>query len=290
MNKQGFGFLTISQNTAHIDYLRLAYAQACNLKAIHREWKYAVILDQNTKKEITNSCKDVFDFIIDLPHDENEQQSQWKLANEYQVFNLSPFKETIKVEADLVVTRPIDHWLTAFRFRDVVLSFKCKNYRQEFSTSRTYRHFFDDNDLPDIYSGLMYFRYSVFAQKFFNTAKQILDNWSYLQTHVLKNCRENTPSTDVLYSLTSKILGVENCTIPSFEYINFVHMKPSIQGWADSGKWQDMTVVEQDNDMIRIHNLNQYHPIHYHEKDFINLERLNYFERRYRATRTDQSI
>ena len=287
ISKDGVGFVTFAQNTASIDYLRLAYAQACNIKSIHSNVKYAVIVDKQAYKEISKLCQNVFDRIIVLEQDNNLPQSNWKLANEYQIFNLSPFKETIKLESDILFTRPIDHWITAFRFKDVVLSLGCKNYRQQNSSNRTYRQFFDHNDLPDVYSGLMYFRFSLFAQTFFNTAKQIFDNWSYIKLNLLKNCREDTPSTDILYAITTKILGVENCTLPSFDFIKFVHMKPSIQQWSDVGNWQEMTMVEQDNDMIRIHNLNQYDPIHYYEKSFLTNERLNYYERRFSSTGTN---
>lgn len=287
MSKQGVGFLTFAQNTAKIDYLRLAYAQACNFRSLNKNLQYAVVLDQETKKSLTKSCYEVFDYIIELPYDENSVDSDWKLANEYQAFALTPFKETIKVESDLLLTRSIEHWITAFRFRDVVLSVGCKNYRQQRSSTRIYRQFFDDNDLPDVYNGLMYFRYSVFAQKFFTTAKKILDAWDYLKVNVLRNCRENSPSTDVLYAITAKTLGVDLCTLPSFDFINFVHMKPAIQGWSYTGEWQKMTTVEQDEDMLRIHNLNQYDPVHYYEKDFMTNERLSYYEQRYYRSRVD---
>jgi hypothetical protein len=284
MNKSGVGFLTFAQNNSSTDYLRLAYAQACNFKSIHRQMKYAVIVDKPTAACLTPSCHEVFDYIIELEHDYNHENSEWKFANECQAFTLTPFKETIKLESDLLVTRPIDHWLTAFRLKDVVLSTGCKNYRQQLSDKRTYRKFFDDNELPDVYNGLMYFRFSQFANQFFHTAKQILDNWDYLKNNILKNCRENVPSTDVLYAITAKTLGVENCTLPSLQFINFVHMKSAIQNWSDMGDWQQMTTVEQDENMIRIHNLNQYDPIHYYEKSFITDERLEHYEQQYRRS------
>jgi hypothetical protein len=288
MNKNGIGFLTFAQNNSNTDYLKLAYAQACNFKSIHPGMKYAVIVDKQTSNQITTSCREVFDYILELEHDYNNTGNEWKFANECQAFALTPFKETIKIESDLLLTRPIDHWLTAFRLKDLVLSFGCKNYRQQKSDKRTYRKFFDDNELPDVYNGLMYFRYSLFAQRFFNTAKQILDNWDHLKIHVFKNCREETPSTDVLYSITAKILGVENCTLPSMDFINFVHMKPSIQDWSEVGDWQQMTIVEHDGHMIRIHNLNQYDPIHYYSKSFITDERLQHYEQQYRRFCSDR--
>jgi hypothetical protein len=229
------GFLTIAQNTADVDYLRLAYLQALNVKATHPGAKYAVIVDFETYCEMTDKNKRVFDHIITLA-DDNSKSDSWKLGNEYKVFELSPFKETIKVESDLLFTSNIDHWLSAFRLKDLVLSTGCRTYRQELATSRAYRKFFDDNNLPDIYQGLMYFRYSQLASMFFLTAQRIYRNWDYLKNNVLKNCREETPSTDVLYALAAQVIGVENCTLPSLDFINFVHLKPGINGWGNTDR------------------------------------------------------
>ena len=276
------GFLTFAQNTDKIDYLRLAYCQAMNVKSLHPTAKYAVICDKNTINQITDKHTKVFDHIIELPYDENDTDSTWKLSNEYQVFSLSPFKETIKLESDLLFTRNIDHWWNAFRLRDVVLSTGCRTYRQELSTSRLYRKFFDDNDLPDIYNGLMYFRYSKTASDFFLTAQRILRNWNYLRDTVLKNCREDIPSTDVLYAVTAKTIGVELCTIPTMDFINFIHLKPGINGWGNTDQsWQDIVMHDRDNQMIKIHNLNQYNPVHYYDKSYVTEELLNEYERTY---------
>ena len=282
MSKNGRGFVTFAQNTDSVNYLELAYLQALNIKTIHPFEKYAVIVDNATNQKINDKHNKVFDYVIQLPYDENNEFSTWKLANEYQVFDLTPFKETIKVECDLLFTRTISHWWNAFRLRDLVLNTGCKNYRQESATSRTYRKFFDDNELPDIYNGLMYFRFSQVASEFFLTAKRILRNWEYLKVNVLKNCREENPSTDVLYALAAKTLGIEKCTIPTMNFLNFVHMKPAINNWGDTSmSWQDMVLCETDNNMIRINNLNQYNPVHYHEKSYATEELINYYERAY---------
>ena len=274
------GFLTIAQNTDDVDYLRLAYLQALNVKSTHPGSKYAVILDKNTASNLTSNNKKIFDHIIILDKD-NSENSNWKLGNEYKVFKLSPFKETIKIESDLLFTRNIDHWFTAFRLKDIVLCTGCKTYRQEIANSRLYRKFFDDNNLPDIYQGLMYFRYSQTADFFFFTARQIYENWEYLKNNVLKNCRENAPSTDVLYALTAQVIGVENCTLPSIDFINFIHLKPGINGWGNSDEsWQKIVNYEQDGNMIRVFNLNQYYPVHYYDKDFATENLIKYYEQR----------
>lgn len=282
MNKSGQGFVTFAQNTDQVDYLKLAYIQCMNVKLTQNMAKFAVIVDKKTKNAITNEHVDTFDYIIELPYDENDDNSAWKLGNEYQVFSLTPFKETVKLECDLLFTRSIEHWWSAFRLRDVFLSSSCKNYRQEISNNRSYRKFFDDNELPDVYNGLMYFRYSQLASEFFLTAQEIYKNWEYISTHLLKNCREDKPSTDVLYALTTKIIGQEHCTIPSMNFVNFVHMKNQInQFGGDSEDWTEIVMHERDLDMMRINNLNQYDPVHYYNKTYITDEILDDYRQRY---------
>lgn len=260
------GYLTIAQNTEKVNYLELAYVQAMSIKGTMPKSLYAVAVDQKTHQLVEEKHRKIFDHIIVIPVDYAVDDA-WKLANEWQVFGLTPFKETIKIESDLVITRDINHWKHLFRNNDVVLSVGCKDYMQQPSNVRAYRKVFDDNALPDVYSGLMYFRYSKFAHHFFSTAKQIYQSWDTVRSS-LKNCRDPEPTTDLVYAITASIEGVEHCTLPADSFVNFVHMKPEINGWANK-PFSDIVVVETDLPMIRINNVNQYHPLHYHNKDWI---------------------
>jgi len=269
------GFMTIAQNTADVDYLRLAYVQAMSIKLTMPGSLYAVAVDRNTLEQVTEQHRKVFDYVITIEND-LAQDETWKLSNEWQAFYLTPFKETIKLESDIVFTRSIAHWWTAFRLKNVVLSTGCRDYKQELSNSREYRKLFDDNELPDTYNGLMYFRYTREATQFFTLAEQIFKNWAYLRDNVLLNCRDNNPTTDVVYALTAKLIGVEDCTL-SMDFINFVHMKPAINKWT-STPWPELVMCETDLPMVRIANTNQYHPIHYHEKTWVTDELVKEYE------------
>jgi hypothetical protein len=286
MNKQGKGFVTFAQNTETVDYLKLAYLQALNIKSIHQDASYSVIVDKKTKNTITGrNWIDIFDNIIDLPYDENAEDSDWKLANEYQIFQLTPYKETIKLESDLLFTRSMNHWWSALRLKDIVFSYHCKNYRSENREYSIYRKFFVDNQLPDLYNGMMYFRYSHLAAKFFETAQQVLHSWNDLKT-VLLNVREDTPSTDVLYAVTAKIIGPEHCTLPSLDFFNFVHLKPAINCWGNTDEsWQNSVNSEIDELIIRVNNLNQYYPVHYYDKEYCTDELIDHYERIYRRSK-----
>jgi hypothetical protein len=278
-HKEQQGFVTFAQNNNQTNYLELAYAQALNIKATQRQNRYAVIVDQATRESVQQRHLDVFDYVIDLPADLNASDSEWKLANEAQVFWLTPFKETIKLESDLLFTRSIDHWWNVFRLRDVCFSLSCRNYQQTISQSRQYRKTFDDNQLPDIYNGLMYFRFTKTAHDFFTTARFVQTNWDQVKDQ-LKNCQEQVPSTDLLYAITAHVLGSDRFVLPSAKFVNFTHMKPAHNNIQENEKFTDVYVTEFDQGMIRVNNINQLHPLHYYEKDFVTEEMKKWYESR----------
>jgi hypothetical protein len=272
-HKEQLGFLTVACNTEQTDYLQLAYLQALNIKKTQKNNKYAVVVDQKTLSRVTDEHRKTFDYIIEAP-----EHTFGPYGTEAFVFELTPFKETIKIESDLLFTRSIDHWIHAFRLRDVVLSTGCRNYQQELSDVRKYRRVFDDNDLPDVYNGLMYFRFTKTARDFFDAAKKIYSNWDNVIDE-LKNCRETVPSTDVVFALAARIVGEELCTLPSADFVNFVHMKPAINGFDEGLNFDEVFVTETSNEMIRINNINQYHPVHYYNKNFASDELIEIYER-----------
>lgn len=268
-HKSAQGYFTFAQNTASVDYLTLAYTQALNIKSTQHVSEFAVAVDSSTRQCVTDEHLRVFDHVIEIPEDLNSADSDWKLANEWQVFWLTPFKETIKLESDVLFTRSIDHWWTAFRNRDVCLSTGCLNYLQQSSDVRKYRETFDRNGLPDVYNGIMYFRYSKTAFDFFMAARRIWENWTQVRDSVLTGCDEATPSTDMLYALAAQVTGPELCTAPVLDFVKFVHMKPAINGFPEHLNFTEVFCTEFSDHMIRINNINQYQPVHYYHKGLV---------------------
>ena len=266
------GFITYAINANGIDYLRLAYLQALNIKATQKINRYAIIVDHDTEKLVTDEYRQVFDYVVVCNKPQTPFEAEW------QVFWLTPFKETIKLESDLLFTRTIDHWWDSFRLRDVVLSHGCKNYKQQPSNVRKYRQVFDANDLPDVYNGLMYFRFSRTAQWFFQYARLVFENWTTIRDTALTTCYNDVPDTDIVYAIVTRILGEELCCVPTLD-INFAHMKSGIQGWPDDKPWTEYALCEISDNMLRINNVNQLAPVHYFDKDFATNERIEYYKR-----------
>jgi hypothetical protein len=274
-HKEQLGFLTVACNTEQTDYLQLAYLQALNIKTTQKNNRYAVVVDQKTLTKVTDAHRKIFDYIIESP-----EHDFGPYGTEAFLFELTPFKETIKLESDLLFTRNIDHWIHIFRLRDVLLSTRCRNYQQKLSDVRKYRKAFDDNDLPDVYNGLMYFRFTKTAKNFFDISKRIYNNWNNI-INELKNCRESIPSTDVVFALAARIVGEDLCTLPTADFVNFVHMKSAINGFDEGLNFDEVFVTEFNQGMIRVNNINQYHPLHYYNKNFKTDELIEFYEQQY---------
>jgi len=76
------------------------------------------------------------------------------------------------------------------------------------------------------------------------------------------------------------MMGKEAVTMPTMDFINFVHMKSGFNGWSDARSWLETVMNERDGDVIRINNINQYQPVHYYDKTYATKELIEYYEQR----------
>jgi len=196
-----------------------------------------------------------------LPHG---NQGGW--ANDWQMFEVSPYRQTIKLEADMIAAGPIDHWWTLFEHRDVVISQGCRNFYDEESTSRFYRKIFDANSFSDVYNAITYWRLSTTAKEFFDTVKNIFQHWEDYKR--LIKFPEDNPSTDVVYAMAAEIMGVERVTLPQGFGPQIVHMKRRIID-TTTENWTQELVWEFTDSGLRIQTVAQHGLVHYHIKDWL---------------------
>jgi hypothetical protein len=245
MNK---GFVIMAQDTKSTSYTKCAETLK---KSIHR-----VMPDAN----ITIITTDM------LPHGDLAPDSDWKLINDWQVYEASPYDYTIKLEADMYIPRNIDHWWDVLKERDVVISGTIRNFKQEISDIRFYRRFIDDNKLPDVYNAITYFKKSDTAKEFFNIVKDVFTNWEEYKK-ILKCNPDETATTDWVYAIASHIIGHEKTTLPNFTEMSMVHMKQYING-NPTEDWTDTFIYECLPNQIRVQTVPQQYPFHYHVKNF----------------------
>ncbi len=204
-----------------------------------------------------------------LPYGDQCPNTDWKLQNDWQVYEASPYEYTIKLESDMYIPRSIDYWWDVLAKRDVVVSTKIRNVKQKITPIKTYRSFIVDNDLPDTYNAITYFRKSDLADKFFKTVRNIFENWEDYKSILKCNVNE-IATTDYVYAIACHILGKENTTLPNFNEMSMVHMKRFINN-LPSEDWTDTFIYELLPHTFRINTIAQWYPVHYHIKDFANV-------------------
>jgi hypothetical protein len=198
-----------------------------------------------------------------LPHGD---QGGW--ANDWQMFAVSPYRQTIKLEADMIATSAIDHWWTLFELRDVVISQGCRNFYDQPADCRFYRKIFDQNHLPDVYNAITYWRLSKTARDFFDLIRNMFEHWN--DYRALLKFPDDTASTDVVYAMAAQIMGPEQVTLPTGLGPSIVHMKRYINP-IQSNDWTKELVWE--NDPFRINTVSQWGMVHYHIKEWTNEQR-----------------
>ena len=64
-----------------------------------------------------------------LPYGDLDPTGSWKLINDWQVYEASPYDETIKLEADLYIPRNIDHWWDILGQQDVAICTRIRDFQ-----------------------------------------------------------------------------------------------------------------------------------------------------------------
>ncbi len=245
------GYLIPAIDSESIDYLSCAQQLARSIRQWHP--------DANISAITVKRCNDpVFDHVVPLPNGD-----QGGFANDWQCFAASPYRQTIKLEADMVIASPIDHWWDMLQHKDLVISTGARDFYDQPADSRYYRKVFDANHLPDVYNAITYWRVSPTAQEFFRLVRNIFENWTEYKT--LLKFSDDVPSTDLVYAIAAQITGPELVTMPFASYPQIVHMKRHMIA-THTSNWTQELVWESDP--LRFNTVAQWGAVHYHVKDW----------------------
>lgn len=255
------GYLILATNTEEVDYVSCAIELANSIKKWHPDAKICLLSDQLVTVDSIDISK-----LFPL------EKSTLKFGNDWQSFYASPFRQTIKLEADMIATSPIDHWWTLFEHRDVVISRGARNFYDELANSRFYRKIFDNNHLPDLYNAITYWRYSKTALDFFHLTRQIFHDWAIYKT--LLKFPDEEPTTDVVYAMAANIMGPEKVTLPEGYGPTIVHMKRYMIP-ISTEDWTKELIWESTNNCFKIQTIAQHGFVHYHIKEWANDYRNN---------------
>ena len=234
------GYLILAVNTDSVDYVTCAEQLADSIQQWHPNANITIL----TRDRLPNG-------------------DQGGYANDWQCFATSPYRQTIKLEADMVIASPIDHWWDMLQHRDLVISTGARDFYDQPATSRYYRKTFDANHLPDVYNAITYWRVSRTAQEFFQLVRNIFENWNEYKT--LLKFPDDVPSTDLVYAMAAQITGPELVTMPFASYPQIVHMKRHMIS-TQTPNWTQELVWESNP--LRFNTVAQWGAVHYHVKDW----------------------
>lgn len=278
------GYICIAQNSKY-DYLNQAYGLALSLKATQKENAICVCVDEYTKTQITGKHKEVFDHIVDIPWNDDAGADEWKIHNKWKYPHMTPFKETIILDTDVLFTHPVDHWWDHLSKKDVWACTHVKTFRNEQITNDYYRKKFTQLNLPNVYSNFTYFKESDTAFELFKMIELIMVHWNVYYDKFLKGTGQDWMSADLAYALAIRLLDLEEEVIDNDikDVPTFVHMKSYIQNIPNnkiSGIWTDSIPSTLTHDLkIRVANYEQSLPFHYVEKNWLTEEKINMYEK-----------
>lgn len=236
------GYVIPAINDGIVDYVGCAEQLADSIRQWHPEANITILTKENLPFSI-----------------------QGGFADDWQVFYASPYRQTIKLEADMIAAGPVDHWWTLFENRDVVISQGCKGIYNERSSVRFYRKIFDENKLPDVYNAITYWRRSETAKIFFDTVRDIFENWTEYKS--MLRFPDEQATTDVVYAMAAVIVGVDKVTLPKNLGPSMIHMKRYILP-IQLEDWTDELVWENTRPGLRVNTVAQQGIVHYHIKDW----------------------
>jgi hypothetical protein len=304
--KRKRGYITIAQRSGKINYLRMAYGLALSLKATQSKVSHlSVLVTPGTK--IPAKYAAVFDEVIEIPWGDAARHKSWKIHNKWKVYHMTPYEETILLDADMIFPTDVSDWWDTLYQRDVWFTTQPVTYRGEPIQIGAYRQEFLINQLPMTYTAFMFFKHGTVAHEFFDMVAAVYQGWKYMRkNYQLRKCDDDllidmdyhrSPhrhswthffrdypdrvSGDLAFSIATKILGTENQFTHTGIFPTFTHMKPADQGIKPVSKlWVDMLPFTLRDDLsLMVGNYRQRYPFHYVEKEWLSQDIITKLEK-----------
>lgn len=271
-----FGYLIVVSTHDTHDYLQMAYALALSIKNTQKEGYDKVALVIDDLEAVTNLKSPwVFDKVIEWNKETFWDGRSW-------MDKLSPWDNTVCLDADMLFFRDYSHWIDYFVNNcELYVPHKSYTYRGEQVTDTYYRQAFVKNELPNLYSFYTFFKKdSELATEFFNLGRLIIKNPIEFSNSFLTEFKPKVLGTDEAFGLAAKILDIKDAISYELDFPKVVHMKGMIQNWPwPADVWSDHLGFYLNRvGQLKIGNYQQHDIVHYVEKDKISSEMINILE------------
>ena len=263
------GFVIVAQNSADTDYLLCAEVLARSIKRVMPNESVTLLTDMDSMTIATERADKYgtpYDVTYAVPFKKYENDT-FRIATDCQVYEFSPYEQTIKLEADMFIPNDISWWFDVLKERDLAIATTIRDHANKISKNRFYRKFIDANFLPDTYNAITYFKKSNIAKQFYDIVADVFLNWNkYKEIYTLTD----KATTDEVYAIAANIIGIEHAIMPTFTEMSMIHMKNSILN-TELEDWTNELMYEFTEDNFKIDTIPQLYPVHYHIKSFANI-------------------
>ncbi len=261
------GFLVLAQNSEDIDYVRQAYALALSLQASQPSCLVSLVTNDLVPEEYQLA----FDKIIPIPGDDQAASSVWKVENRWKLYHVTPYDETIVMDSDMLVLDDFTPVWDQLKNYDIFFNSTIKDFRGRVLKDFVNRKMFNENELPNLYFGLHYFKKNRPALDFYNVMAFVVANWERLYFDIAPKSKQNWLSMDVSAAIAAKILGVDDQVINKNINWSITHMKSNLQhispipsSWTKVLDW-----YFTDNGQLYVSNIQQHGVFHYIDDSFL---------------------
>jgi hypothetical protein len=265
-----FGYLiVVSKNDTH-DYHKMAALLALSIKRTQKEGYDKVALATDDKSVISlYSSLPTFDRVIYW-----EKKIGWD--NRSYMNQISPWKYTICLDADMLFVRDHSHWVDYFvNNSDLYICSKIFNFKNEPVVNDVcHRNATVQNSMPNLYSAFSFFNnQSKIASDFFILSQYITEYPNEFKNLYYEKSKPLVMGTDEIFSLAARILDIEETISYPLEFPKFIHMKSAIQNVENiSDNWKiDLGFNINAIDNIKIGPFCQTDIIHYVDKSVVDL-------------------
>jgi hypothetical protein len=264
------GFLLFAQNTDTVDYVEQAYALALSIKYSQTEIKNVSLV---TSSKVPKRYRAVFDNIIPIPWFTEDKTSLLKGEHRWKMYEATPYEETIVLDADMLLLEDITIWWKYCSSYDIKFCSKIYNYKLDYIPyDKFHRKTFLENQLPNPYFALHYFKKNRPAYEFYKVLEFVCNNWEACYDIFAPAYYQKWLSMDLATAITLEITGMYDQAIDKCDPLSFIHMKTPLQAWPTGvASWQDMVpyVLNSKGELI-VGNIKQTKLFHYVEKNFIS--------------------
>jgi len=254
------GWLIWAYDTSGDQYLRAATILANSIKATQKH-NNTVAVVVNQQASLSETQRELFDYIIPVHTDRPKEIMTLGYA-------LSPFQETISIEADCIVCSDVSHWWNVLGQHDILFPGQVQDVCGNTIVDSYYRRGFNKHGLAEIWSGMFYWQKSAMASNLFKSATTLGTHW--FDTGMPFEWTENAANDEIFASVLSQ--EQYQICIDTAGFFTFTHNRTHDQPQYLSGQELTSADFNVTPKGVWIGPWRQQGVLHYHHKHWATVK------------------